>query len=142
MEGLMIPNSAGPVSRAELIRLLKGGVPLSQDQYLMEVPVKNMARLGTFNPDNPTATEGFTMTNGVDVTGTDLQRQLYTGLNAADKYTVKPAQDGYVVGGLVGGVSDGLIIRPRHDARVIRGGVAVRNPYASQNVRGPSIPMR
>lgn len=145
VEGLIIPNSAGPVSTGELKRLVKGGIPLSSDQYLMKLPVSKMARLGVFNPDQPTATEGFTMTNGVDVTGTDLQRQLYTGLNAADRYTVKPRSDGYLVGGLVGGTSglaDGLIVRERPRAVVVRGGAVVKNPYASQNVKGPSMPMR
>lgn len=149
-EGLIIPNSAGPVSKGELMRLVKGGIPLAKDQYLMEVSAQKMARLGTFNPDSPMSTEGysvlqegFTMTNGVDVTGTDLQRQLYTGVNAADRYTVKPARDGYLVGGIAGGTSglaNGLTIRPKHDAYLVRGGTAVKNPYASQNVRGPSIP--
>ncbi len=158
-EGLIIPNSAGPVSKGELMRLVKGGIPLAKDQYLMEVSAQKMARLETFNPDSPMSTEGysvlqdgytvrgtvegFTMTNGVDVTGTDLQRQLYTGVNAADRYTVKPARDGYLVGGIAGGTSglaNGLTIRPKHDAYLVRGGTAVKNPYASQNVRGPSIP--
>ena len=155
VEGLTIPNSAGPVSKPEIIRLLKGGIPLSQDQFLMHVPAGSMARLGTFNPDSPTSTEGFSSegfsaegfatTTGTDVTSTDLQRQLFTGISAANSYTVKP--QGYTVkpsadGYLVRGLADGLQLREKPDAFVIRGGSVVMNPYAMQNARGPSIPMK
>jgi len=169
VEGLTIPNSAGPVSKPEIIRLLKGGIPLSQDQFLMHVPAGSMARLGTFNPDSPTSTEGFSSegfsaegfatTTGTDVTSTDLQRQLFTGISAANSYTVKPQgytvkpqgytvkPQGYTVkpsadGYLVRGLADGLQLREKPDAFVIRGGSVVMNPYAMQNARGPSIPMK
>ena len=123
-EGLLIPNSAGPLSKAEVRRLVKGGVPRSQDQYLAHVPPGSMAQLGTFTPDP--LPEGFTVDSGVDVTGTDLQRQLFTGISAADGYTVK---------------NDRNFVRGKPDAYVVQhNGYVVKNPFAAQNASGPYRP--
>jgi hypothetical protein len=123
-EGLTIPDSAGPLSKQEVRRLVKGGVPRSQDQYLMRVPPGSMAQLGSFTPDP--LPEGFTVDSGVDVTSTDLQRQLFTGISAADGYTVK---------------SDRYIVREKPNAYIVqKDGYVVKNQFAAQNASGPYRP--